>query len=761
MRPLLPLALTILCAAVGRAEPAPLIGRHLLQGEQDDGRRFEVELSVERRPDGSLRVVRVARSSSPGDEELPPRRWRALHVERAGDELRTVFTLPAPRPAQGAADALRAGALPTARGTWQNRIAATYRFAAGEVRESLENLTGLAPEDRWRRAEARGGTLAGRLPLGGSREVPRDGRLRLVVPASGELELTLVGPPARLELIDARGASLAVAPIASNNQLRLVSSAPLGLVTLAVGGAVGHRVQARLRQAAAVPAAQRPWRAPSYYPIYELDPEGRENLEALFHTDGPLERFDRALGLQGAASAVAWEKGGALRSGTSYHEGHYVRRARPRERHAEEDWRVDLDGDGRIAAPAAEVIAGYDQDGDGAVDEDELTRVAGPRALAALLRVYDHDDDGEVQLDREVPRAQAGAADRDGDGALDRDELAALIAGTPALRRQLLAQRRDLVARVLSHDRDGDGRVTAQELVPGAWDFLDDLDLDQDGARLFDDTNLVLALRDGRRLVGARVQAKDGALIVLGGPRGDRELGRARPEEVLALREGADGDLDDETDVRWWGHCDAAALAGILFREPSQRVSVGGVELRASDLQGILVELAMGERLLRGFSWSEGGKLRGSADYAAGFHALLREALGEGRALLCDVSARPWGPGDHEVWNYAVHGFVAELREAPGDDPYVLEARTTLRHTGGARELRYRLHYDAAGEVRADAASRTAWLQAENGEARYLRYLLVAGRLTGAHGGQRNPQVTRERVARLFGGELPWQRPAD
>ena len=101
-------------------------------------------------------------------------------------------------------------------------------------------------------------------------------------------------------------------------------------------------------------------------------------------------------------------------------------------------------------------------------------------------------------------------------------------------------------------------------------------------------------------------------------------------------------------------------------------------------------------------------------------------------------------------------GARSELREAEGSDPFVLDVSTRLLHTGGTGLFRYRLHFSPSGAIRVDERAQTAWRHPREGQLSYLRYLLVPQRLSGA-GSLRNPHVTRARVARVFGGELPWR----
>jgi hypothetical protein len=755
LRPLVFLT-ALLVAGPAVADPE-LRGQHAIESKRDDGRRFRVDLRVEARPSGELRLLRVARSMSPDDEDEAPLRWRAMSVERRGNELSTTYYVPCPRPLRGASAALRTGSLGGARRVWSNRIRARYRFQAGRVSEELENLTRYAPEAGWKRERGHGANLAQRLRLGFPARVPSGGRMHVLVPASGELRVKLTGGSAlRLRVEDSRGRSLAsTADVLSG--VSVSSPKPLGLVSVVVTQARGARVCARLRQARALPRAKLPWRPTSYYPIFEFEGDGTPSTDTLYRRGGPLARFDRAFGLEGDASSVAWERGDVgVRASTHFSHGHYVRTSEPREEYAEYDWHADLDGDGSIGRGRG--LSALDTNRDGVATKAELLLVAGARALEGVFRAYDHDRDGKIHLGRELAPHRGATFDGDGDGTLSPTELRALVGSQPRLRAQLERRRRLLLERLLIQDEDGDDGISATEIKPGAWDFVDDEDRDKDEKRVFDLDNLILHLTDGRRLVGNRLLARGQELVLMNGPRRHRPVANFKPEALRTLRQGSDGDFDDETDVSWWGHCDAAALAGMLFREPTRRVVHKGVTFRVSDLKALLVEYSMGARQLRGFSWKRGNELRSPADYTLGFHTTLREALAEGRPLLADVGKRPPSGGDHEVWNHAIHGYAIELSEAEGDDPYALDTRARIDHGEGSILVRYRLHFDRAGRIRADDKARTAWRSRDGGgQLVYLRYLYVADRFAGGNSQTRNPQVTKHRLAQLFGGELPWR----
>ena len=563
--------------------------------------------------------------------------------------------------------------------------------------------------------------------------------------------------PGRLQLFDLGGRELSPAD-RSGKTARFELEQALGLLEVRVSGVQrGVSLGARLYQRAVLPSEQRPWKTKSYYPVYEVGRDGELNLEAMYRVDGPLERFDRAFGLRAPRSAVAWERGegAGVRPSADFRHGHFVRQAEPREARAEQELAVDLDGDGAIGGEPGAALAGLDLDRDGVVSAAEVNVSARRRVMRGLLRAYDGDGDGRIRLGEELSRRRGQAFDGDGDGALGLRELERLFLADASLRSQLGQRCAELVARLLLKDRDGDRRLSQSELRPGAWDFLDDADADRDGRSYMDTDNWIAFLRSGETRVGNRRALFADEVRLFRGPARREPAGTFQVRELLALRRGADGDFEDAGDVTWWGHCDAAALAGILFRRPRGERRCEGETFSTADQEALLVELAMGERALTGFQWSERGAPLGPRRYARGFHETLRGALGAGKPLLADTSEREWGRSG-EVWNYAVYGARSELREAEGDDPYVLDVSTRLLHTGGSGLFRYRLHFEPSGAIRVDERARTEWLQRREGERSYLRYLLIPQRLSGA-GSLRNPHVTRGRVAQIFGGELPWR----
>ncbi|UCF32892.1 MAG: hypothetical protein JSV78_11225 [Phycisphaerales bacterium] len=96
----------------------------------------------------------------------------------------------------------------------------------------------------------------------------------------------------------------------------------------------------------------------------------------------------------------------------------------------------------------------------------------GPRA-GCLMRVLDADKDGTLSAE-EIANASAAllTLDQDGDGALSDEEL----------RPPRPPRGEKFVERLMSHDADGDGKVTAAELPERMQRLLDRADTNEDGA---------------------------------------------------------------------------------------------------------------------------------------------------------------------------------------------------------------------------------------------------------------------------------------
>ncbi|MBL4847378.1 MAG: hypothetical protein JKY65_17810, partial [Planctomycetes bacterium] len=746
-----PQALAILACllAPSLASAKSPVGTYELAGRRDDAKRFDVRLRVFKRPNGKLAVERHHMISGAPAGRARWVKWRSFQVSQQGERLQVVYTLPALGRLSGAANRVEGRSVFLAR--QQNSILAGYRIRpGGGIREVLHNRTRLAPETSWRTALAEGGVPT-RLRLGQETALPVGGQLALVLPCSGTLHLS-----GGAKLRGQGGGALRAlrrSPGQAPSELRYSVSPG----RYEVRGTPGTKVRAILVQEAQLAGSSKPWTGPTYYPVHEFEESGRRNHQTLYRPGGPLERFDRAFKLRGDRSAVAWERGDSNRTEFSFDSGHYLRRGVIRERKAEVDFHADLDGDGRIGASAARVIARLDHDRDGRVTSAELKRAATFRLRRALFRLYDYNRNGRIEVGLDVDAKDAAPYDLDRDGLISRIELLRLIEGKGPLARQvhmLRSRFRDVLMARVRRERD----LTAAELKAGAYDFVDDKDVDRDGRTAWD-RNSVVALKNGRVRVASRIRSRGRDFLLDPGTERERAVPRS---EVLSIRRGGDGDFADEYTAEWWGHCNGVALAGILFEEPRQAIRFEGQTFRPADLKGLLSEYALGEANLKGFRWRHpGGAPRSLPSYTSQFHRILR-TLKPGRlSLMADVELKP-REGGGEVWNYALTGYRLVLLEAPGDDPHVLSVQGEVRHTGGgAVALDYQLHFGAGERVRSDAASKTTWRTRgpDDGRSqglRFLRYLFAPKPIEG-HDRSSNPFVNKERLSRLFGGQLPYR----
>jgi Ca2+-binding EF-hand superfamily protein len=102
-----------------------------------------------------------------------------------------------------------------------------------------------------------------------------------------------------------------------------------------------------------------------------------------------------------------------------------------------------------LAASKSGTVAPFDTDNDGTVDLDEAKKAA-----SALFDKLDTDKDGTLdfkELHGRLTRLEFGAADRDNDGTLTKDEFLAVVE-----------------TRFKAADRDNDGKLSAAELKKGA-----------------------------------------------------------------------------------------------------------------------------------------------------------------------------------------------------------------------------------------------------------------------------------------------------
>ena len=735
------LVLTQAAAAQALSGSQFLSGSYELHGKRDDGVLLAVRLQVSTRPNGKFALERhVLLRDRPGSRE----RWQVAveQVGEGGERLRVVYTLPAFARRSGVVHALRGETRLVERS--QNTIVGVYRFskATGEVREVLSNQTRLAPEASWKSSLAVGGKHT-RLRLGEERRLPAGGVLNLILPCSGVLHLE----GAKLTRSDG---SVVLAgrrqPGQGPNELRY----PVEAGTYRVQGQTGALVRSFLVQAAQLAGREAPWTTESWYPIHEFESNGDLNDDTLYRAEGPLERFDRAFGLKGRQSAVAWERGDSDRLSDGFRSGHYHRRGVIRESRAELDSGVDLDGDGQIGGEPRALARQLDHDQNGRISEAELQRAVSSRLREALIRYYDFDKDGVVRVGTDVARSDAQVYDLNRDGLLSPSEFAWILRGKGPLGRQAQGMQSRWRDALTAQVRRG-AELSAQDLPAGAHDFVDNDDQDRDGREDYEERNYVFRLRSGKvavangyRRVGADFRLDDSRQIPA--------------RDVITIRRRADGDYADVYRSEWWGHCNGVAIAGILFEEPEAPIAFRGQTFDPEDLKGLLSEFALGEAGIHGFQWTKDRyRARSLPDYTREFHATLR-ALQPGRtSFMADVELKSRGqPG--EVWNYALIGYRLVLRESSGDDPRVLEVVAKIEHTGGSLGLRYRLHFAKSGEILATAASKTTWqTQDEAGAPRLLRYLLAVKPISGPNR-RANPFVSEGRLRQLFGGRLPYRQ---
>ena len=141
----------------------------------------------------------------------------------------------------------------------------------------------------------------------------------------------------------------------------------------------------------------------------------------------------------------------------------------------------DRNGDGKLDAKElgveAFVFDALDRNGDGFVDATELKsnrRGAAPakrdRGPASLIQRLDKDGDGKISKAEfpEQSRLKFGRLDRNGDGFITKDEIPQ--GNQRGRRKKNEKQLREMATRLMKrHDKDGDGKLTAGELVtPGA-----------------------------------------------------------------------------------------------------------------------------------------------------------------------------------------------------------------------------------------------------------------------------------------------------
>lgn len=770
-------ALVLSTAASARADDA-FLGTYELEGTYNNQRQTKVlELKVTRGDDGALTVSRHAHYSARRWRNTPAFTWVG-QAQAEGDRLVVTYRLnqdgtPA---GTGLANVLNNPNAPG--GANQpppngNLFRATYTLTEGGrlIAERVDNTTRRRPEEWWTSISTRGTRLSspdvvepdvvetGRVKLGGKLAVRANGRYTVVVPTDGTLKLRVTSGAVSLLKPDGNPVDR---PAGAELTYDIPHRSPVLGAYTAVVTADGE-LSASFVQDGRIDARIRPWSVWTHFPPAE------GNANALHKENGPLDKFDKALGLTGRDSALWWEKGTDYRTGFGFERGHYTFVSSPTEKRAERDWHCDFDGDGVIEKddPAA-AFARYDTNGDGFVDSAEVREQLVKGQIKVLWTTYDKNGDGKVTA-AEISAAFVTQWDRDGSRDLDEAEWErAMREG----QQPLLRQRTDADhARLMRQDKNGDGKLDQEEFgQPGSLDFMDSSDVDSDFNSFFDRDNVCIVMNDGTKHFGNRVVEEGGKVKLYKGLKKDQLVAELTPADIKERQTGiADGDLDDSYSVGWWGHCNAWALAAIVFRNPTSEFSHNGVTLTVRDQKGILTEFGMGATENSSFYWRNGNEDIQPDRYAAGFHRQMHRWLRvEQKGMMADMDLKdPDNQLNFQVWNYPLLGYVAEMKEAEGDDPYLLDVSCKMdkgsysdEDSSSSTTVAYRLHFGPSGQIMEGPGSKTDWLQKSGETRKYIRYLIHPYRFT-SRGSSGNPNVTLERIQQLFGDRLKYNRLED
>ncbi len=784
-------ALVLSSSIVSRGAPpddAAFLGTYELTGTYSNQRQTKVlELKVERGASG-LVVTRHAHYSARRWRNTPSFTWTGTGRVEGNVLVVTYRVNPSATSGGGGtglADVVEDPNAPTQPGQPGGQPSANEnvfeaKYALTEegriISEKLTNTTRRAPEDWWTGITTTGPRLSspepdvidtGRVKLGGQAiAVKPNGRYTVVVPTDGTLKLKVSA--GTVTLLEPDGADSGVAAAAELTYENPHKSPVYGAYTVVVSADAGEgaTLGATFVQDGRIDPRIRPWSVWTHFPPYE----GGSN--ALFAPGGPLEKYDQALGLTGRDSAVWWEKGTDYRTGFGFERGHYTGSSSPRERTAEKDWHADLNGDGVIqTGDAAAAFAGFDGNGDGFADAAEVREQLIKGQIRVLWSAYDKNGDEKV-TSSEIAASFVNTYDRDGSRDVDAAEWdRAMRTGYASL---LQERSNGEHARLMAQDKNGDGKLDVTELgTPGAVDFQDSSDVDSDFNAFFDRDNIAIVTTGAtsQTYYGNKVVEEGGKVKLFKGLKKDQLVVELEPSQIGERRDGvADGDLDDSYSVGWWGHCNAWSMAAIVFRKPEGELTKNGVTLSVRDQKGILVEMGMGDTEDSAFYWQQfGGDEIPPDRYTAAFHRQMHRWLRvEQKGMMADMDLKdPNNQLNFQVWNYPLLGYVAEMKEAEGDDPYVLDVRNTLEKgsyadedSSGKSTITYRLHFDSRGGITEGSSSKTDWTQ-KSGETReYIRYLIHPYRFT-SRGSSGNPNVTMERLQQLFGDQLKFNEIED
>jgi hypothetical protein len=756
------------------AQPTDLhtfVGNAITAGRYSNLRKTAAELSISRQGD-VLTVTRTGRYTSPAHRHKPHFTWTSSETTLKDEVLEVTYRIAVDgtslnlTESGGFVAAINGETQPTdANGNafsadQVNVFRATYRFDdQGAFREEVKNTTRKAPEEWWRKIGTKGANFSGaRLKLGHGKQRVLEGRgYPVVLPMDGTL--TLSASAGTIELRDPKGQ---VAGVVSGTILTLElghEDPQLGIYTAKLrGGGPEATLQADFVQDGRIDSRIRPWSSHTYYPIYEEN-SGSKNSNTLYVADGPLEKFDTALSLTGKQSSVWWEKGGDYRTSTGFEHGHYTQVSSPKESNAEEHWKADLNGDGLIeTGDVAPVLSRYDANADGEISRVEAQDVFRAGALRVLFANYDGDQSGVIDT-TEISAGFVARYDTNGSASIDATEWAtALRADFPQV---IEGNARAGLVAFMGRDANDDGVVSGDEIGrPGSMDFMDSDDVDGDFQNYFDRNNVKLVTTAGVTHFGNKLEENGSSVKLFKGRKSDELVVELDASDIKERATGiADGDTHDSYSVSWWGHCNAWAMASIVFRKPEGELTVNGVTFSVRDQKGVLVEYGMGNTEDSAFYWQQWG--------GDEIHRWLRV---EQQGMMADMDLKdPHNSLGFQVWNYPLLGYRATLKEAEGGDPYVVDVRCTLEKGSYSDEdssstatLGYRLHLADDGTIRDGDESKTSWEQTNSsGKREYVRYLIHPYRFVDTTSGSRNPNVSLSRLEELFGSKLKYNRLED
>jgi hypothetical protein len=580
----------------------------------------------------------------------------------------------------------------------------------------------------------------------------------IIVPLAGKLTVKAGGGELTVTRPDGNKVEDATAAVEIDDK-------QLGKYTVTVKDGSGT-ISASFEQDGRIDSRIRPWSSHTWYPINSISSGTSENRDTMYHTGGPLEKFDKAFKLEGSDSSQHWEINGyGNRTGLGFENGHYSRIGSPKET----NWIVDcnLNGVRRYEDDAA-YMKMVDTDGNDEVSAEELKAHGINNSLLTYFKTYDKNGDGSI-ADGEISSGFISKYDGDDDKKLSQDEW------TAALKKDynhLLEQDADKeMARTLEErDNDGDGKLSKAEASPSnGMDVIDRGDQDGDGREYYDVNNTVVVMKNGKKHVGNKTEEKDGVVTLFKGHKRDEKVGEYKRDEILrVLTNASDGEYNGSYSVGWWGHCNAWAMAAIMYQVPKAEIEHNGVKFSIRDQKALLVELAMRDTQDSTFWWQQWNNTDTMPDakYAAGFHRQLQKWLrDEQQGMMADMDLKPIvQTTGFQVWNYPLIGYVAKVREADGDDPYVLEMDVKVQkgsysdeNSESTQALTYTLHYNEDGSIREEEGSKTDWTTkkgwGDDAPKGYVRYLMhpfgFSGGLSSA-----NPYVTIERLEKVFGGKL-------